>query len=468
MNRFIPEKDLEFSKEKLSYRTAAAQVMKLKNRNLRLSFRPTLSKRESISSAFISIAIVTLLLVYGWAQMTAGGNNRREPSPVLSPIQTTENEQRDSNNNTMVNASKVRLVKNGREVGKGPISRIDTTIGGIRLGDSQKQVLAILGEPTERSQARGTPYPLWYYRDKDLYVQFYRMGENEAPGGAVSIRIQEHSPLKLNDRRTASMLEIGDNLERLLEVYHPIGGTAENGSTRNFWIRGSELAQNGFYKPVIHIMMKEDRIVIIGMENEDEDPNPGRRGLLYTGEAPRAQGESRYGQLVVLPDGTEQIELLGSYSCLGRETDYRFEASYRAYFLPHEGTRTSLSAEPIPALIYPSLETIPLGVLEFDDFEAFYFIPAYSDCHGVSFYLYGVHEEEAFPFRFELKDGNATNTFYVLPSTKPTVVNNDLITYGGGGAGHDGFLRYTFRPDLESQTMRLVGTEAVMDIPQSE
>jgi len=465
MNRFLPERYWSISKEKTSGKAAEIRLTIPQSDHRQRVSNSAFSIRKSEWILLIGLAVIILLLVYGWAQMTTDGKNRREPSPVLSPVQVTSNEKQDSGDDRMEYAAGIRLVKNGLEVGKGPVSRIDTAIGGIRLGDTQEQVRAVLGEPTERSQARGTPYPQWYYRDQDMYVLFYRTGENEVPGGAVSIRIDERSPSVLSDRRTAPKLAIGDNLEQLLKVYRPVDGTSAEGPVRNFWIRGSEQSGNGLYKPVVQIRMKEGRIVSIGLENEDEDPNPGKRGLLITEETPRAraEGDSRYGRLVVLPDDTEHIEPLGSYSCLGRESDYRFEASYRAYFLSDGGGQTSLSAEPIPSLIYPSLEPIPLGVLEFGDFEAFYLIPAYADCHGVSFYMYGVDEERAFPFRFELKDGNTSNTFYVLPSTKPIVENNYLITYGGGGGGHDGYLRYTFKPDLQSQTMILVRTDAVGD-----
>jgi hypothetical protein len=105
---------------------------------------------------------------------------------------------------------------------------------------------------------------------------FYRNGENEPAGGAVYIRIGEQSDLKLNDRRTSPSVAIGDGLERLLELYRPIGGTADGGATRNFWIRGSERAVTGFYKPVVHVLMKEGRITSIALENEDDNPSPAQ------------------------------------------------------------------------------------------------------------------------------------------------------------------------------------------------
>lgn len=142
------------------------------------------------------------------------------------------------------------LVKNGRDVGKGPLSAMDTTVGGVQLGETQEQVLALLGEPSERSQAHSTPYPLWHYMDQDLYIMFYRNGENGPAGGVISVRIGDRSTLKLNDRRSTPTIAIGDGLDRMLELYRPIGGTPDDGAVRNFWIRGEDRAQTGLYKPL--------------------------------------------------------------------------------------------------------------------------------------------------------------------------------------------------------------------------
>jgi hypothetical protein len=360
------------------------------------------------------------------------------------------------------------LVKNGRDVGKGPVSAMYTTVGGVRLGDTQEQVLALLGEPSERSQARSTPYPLWHYMDQDLYIMFYRNGENESAGGVISVRLGGRSTLKLNDRRSAPSIAIGDGLDRVLELYRPIGGTPDEGAVRNFWVRGEDRAQTGLYKPSVHVLMKEGRITSISLENEDEDPGLSPLAGTVNGKIPRAAAKSEYGELYVIPDTTEKIDLLGAPSCMGRENDYRFEGAYRAYFQTSDGTATSLSATPIPVLIYPSLEQISISKLQFGTFEAFYFIPEYADCHGLTFYLYGANEEGAFPFRFELENGAASDTFYVLPSDKPRMEDGMLVTYGGGGAGTDGYLKYTFKPDLANKTMILLRKEQIAQKPALE
>lgn len=215
------------------------------------------------------LALLILLIATYWKRPmeSAQGSSAPASSSVKAQEPEKEQEKHEQRNDGLL------IVKNGREVGKGPLSPLYTSLGGIRIGDTQEQVLALLGEPDERTQARSTPYPQWYYKDHDLYILFYRNGENEPAGGAVYIRAGEQSALKLKDRRTSPSIAIGDGLEQLLELYRPIAGTADNGTTRNFWIRGSELAVTGFYKPVVQILMKEGRITSIALENEDDNPN---------------------------------------------------------------------------------------------------------------------------------------------------------------------------------------------------
>ncbi|TMV44126.1 outer membrane protein assembly factor BamE [Paenibacillus mesophilus] len=218
----------------------------------------------------IVLAGLLLLVATRWKQPLESEKGTLVFSSSSAQVQELGEEQRKQEQRE---DNDVLIVKNGREVGNGPLSPIYTSLGGIRIGDTQEQVLALLGEPSERTQARSTPYPQWYYKNHDLYILFYRNGENEPAGGAVSIRISEQSALKLNDRRAAPSIAIGDGLERLLELYRPIAGTAGDGTTRNFWIRGSELGVTGFYKPVVQILMKEGRITNITLENEDDNPS---------------------------------------------------------------------------------------------------------------------------------------------------------------------------------------------------
>ncbi|PYI54045.1 hypothetical protein [Paenibacillus flagellatus] len=469
MNEPNPDWYGRLSKGPFAAKTVTNRLMAETERKIgrRLSRRGGFKAGAVVGACLLcGMAILTFGL-NGWKQPPGTGKDVPEPIPAPSVVRPPTTEPESPPASEEPDADGVYVVRNGSEVGQGPVSRTHTTLGGIRIGDTQEQVRALLGEPGERTIAAGTPYPLWRYPEWDMDVTFYRKAEIEPAGGVLSVSIGARSSQRLTDR-VAGGIAAGDGLDRLLELYRPLGGTADDGTERRFWIRGSEPAGNGLYKPVVRIAMKEGRVSGISLDNEGDDPNPTPGTDVINGKPVRARAVSGTGELLVLPDGEETVGLLEAPSCLGREIDYRFAGAYRTYFKGKDGQPAALSDRPIPDLIYPSNESLPFPKLSFDTFEAFYFIPRYADCHGLTFYLYGTDDKGAYPFRFELEDGSVSDTFYVLPGTKPKAENDFLVTYGGGGAGTDGYTRYSFKPDPGGKLMKLVQTDRLKERPKLE
>ena len=105
------------------------------------------------------------------------------------------------------------------------------------LGDHQSKVLALYGAPTSKDFARGTPFPLWYYQQDDMYVDFYANGGPVAPDPLVEdVWLDENSSL-----HTDRGIGIGSTLEEILDSYGPVGSTAIDPDTqiRNIWFYGT-------------------------------------------------------------------------------------------------------------------------------------------------------------------------------------------------------------------------------------
>ncbi|UUZ83823.1 hypothetical protein LJK88_08580 [Paenibacillus sp. P26] len=185
--------------------------------------------------------------------------------------------------------------------------------------------------------------------------------------------------------------------------------------------------------------------------------------LLRTAK-PRAVGASEQGELVLAPRLEERLQRLGAPSCLGKEYDYRITGAYDVLFKRADGTEQIVRSFDELTLIRPDTEPISMDKLTFGSYEAFAFMPAYADCHGLEFYLFGVRDGEAFPFAFRL-DGTDRDTFETSPGRKPQVVGGKLVVESGMAAGMNTPLRYTFQPDWNARTMELIRKEEVRSQP---
>jgi len=175
----------------------------------------------------------------------------------------------------------------------------------------------------------------------------------------------------------------------------------------------------------------------------------------------RAMGETAFGEIVVISENQETSEVLGAPSCLGLAEDYRYKSSYQVIFKNKADKEQIISENEIKEIIAPNAEIIPLNKLSFKIIESLGFIPQYTDCHGVPFYLYGVTEQGAFPFEFQTEQGT-TAAFSIAPNSKPEVIDDLLVLDGGRAAADVGYAtRYFFKPDVIKKTMVLQKTEKI-------
>ncbi|QGQ93737.1 hypothetical protein EHS13_01850 [Paenibacillus psychroresistens] len=177
----------------------------------------------------------------------------------------------------------------------------------------------------------------------------------------------------------------------------------------------------------------------------------------------RAAGKTTFGDLQIVSKSKETIEALGAPSCLGIAKDFSIKGDYQVLFKNSQGIESVVAPNEMKHIIYPNQETIPMNKLSFKEFDSLSFIPTYTDCHGIQFYLYGVTAKGAFQFEFQTNE-DTTDSYYMEPTSKLQVINDQLIVVGGRAAGDVGYaLRYIFKPDLAAKTMVLVKTEKVID-----
>ncbi|WP_422661311.1 hypothetical protein ACK8P5_12835 [Paenibacillus sp. EC2-1] len=168
---------------------------------------------------------------------------------------------------------------------------------------------------------------------------------------------------------------------------------------------------------------------------------------------PRAVGNSKNGKLEIVPNSEEKIQTLGAPSCYGLEEDYSITGNYDVVFKTrtHELKIHELNNIEV---IQPKNEMIEIENLILGDTELYYFMPRYTDCHGLEFYLYGVDGDSAYPITFMLNH-RTLDKFHVYPIEKPRVINNRLVFRGGHGAGMDTVSKYYFRFDQKKHQMIL-------------
>ncbi|TXK72391.1 hypothetical protein FU659_31365 [Paenibacillus sp. N3.4] len=172
----------------------------------------------------------------------------------------------------------------------------------------------------------------------------------------------------------------------------------------------------------------------------------------------RASAKSAAGSIRIVSVGQETAERLGAPSCLGKEEDYRIQGSYKVIFQKTNQQEKLIASLNQLTLISPSMDAINMEKLLLDQVEIFTFYPQYQDCHGISFYLFGIDNQtgDAYSYSFVI-DGKTQDSFYVKPGTKPIINNGQLIimvsTGPGGEVSED---QYVFNTDLKNHRMELV------------
>ncbi|WP_239616798.1 hypothetical protein [Cohnella mopanensis] len=170
-------------------------------------------------------------------------------------------------------------------------------------------------------------------------------------------------------------------------------------------------------------------------------------------KAPRAVGQSIYGQLLIEPQSEESIHKLGAPSCYGLEEDYSISADYEVVFKTGS-TRIPIQQLTSIEIINPKDETLQIKKVKMGDTELFYFIPRYTDCHSLEFYLFAMDEHGAYPITY-LVDDKTIDQYVIYPKDEPKVVKNRFVFRGGFGAGMDTVSEYSFKFDRENHQMIL-------------
>ncbi|TJY41067.1 hypothetical protein E5161_15290 [Cohnella pontilimi] len=181
-------------------------------------------------------------------------------------------------------------------------------------------------------------------------------------------------------------------------------------------------------------------------------------------EVLRAVGESSFGTFELRPvAGTsEKIQPLGAPSCLGLETDVNIAGDYELFFRDKNGALQSVYSLNGLEFIQHNEEPVAMRKFDFPDVELFLLIPRYTDCHGLEVYAFGVDKQSGKPsvFPFKTRDQHAT-VWTTSPVNLPVLENGSLIIEGGRGAGTDGAVRYTFKPDLGKRVLMLESQEQI-------
>jgi len=157
----------------------------------------------------------------------------------------------NSTNNDTIVETKTRPI----ERGPGPLTKENTSIGGVHIGDTQEKVKALLGEPSKISQVHSTPEIEWFYEKENMGVRFYRNGEKEPLGGVESIIVHSPSSMKTNKN-----VGIGDSANNLLKSYEKVEATKVNEKPTGYWVTGSSFTEN-VYHPFLMFRVDENNVI---------------------------------------------------------------------------------------------------------------------------------------------------------------------------------------------------------------
>ncbi|MCP3775535.1 hypothetical protein NLX71_19880 [Paenibacillus sp. MZ04-78.2] len=152
------------------------------------------------------------------------------------------------------------------EKGPGPLTKENTSIGGIHIGDSHEKVKSLLGEPTQIiNSGGGTPEVEWYYEKQNARILFYRNSEKDPVGGVENILLASPSTLK-----TDKDIGIGDSAEQLMNSYQKI--EADGNKAASYWVTGVTQTEGVYHPYLLFLMDDNNRIKNIQLSNHFIDP----------------------------------------------------------------------------------------------------------------------------------------------------------------------------------------------------
>lgn len=202
---------------------------------------------------FKGIAVITFFSVISFSMGCSreSFSNRNNRTPSVTQSNSVE--------------EKIRIVKDGTEIGPGPLTKENVSLAGIHIGDLQEQVLELYGEPSKKTDVYPGAFYKWDYKDLGLSITFYRMGEREPIEGVVDIKIS--APSKLT---TDTEIGIGDSLESILNKYDEVYGSKRQEDYRAVFISGANKYVT--YYPKLIFELEYNKITRIFLSNEQNRP----------------------------------------------------------------------------------------------------------------------------------------------------------------------------------------------------
>jgi hypothetical protein len=170
----------------------------------------------------------------------------------------------------------IQIIRDAEEMGPGPLDRRSISIAGIYLDDTQEEVLRKLGEPTEELPPHSEPYPVWYYKDLNMYVWFYSDGSSDDKVGGV-VRISVAAPTDKEKTKTNYGFGIGDKVSSFeksfpkIYAYEPHVNPETREISQAFYITGKETFHITYthYRPYFWIVTGNDgAIKIMELSND--------------------------------------------------------------------------------------------------------------------------------------------------------------------------------------------------------
>lgn len=193
------------------------------------------------------ISFVGLLLLGGCTGNRVEWNVTNDSSQGSKQSNTalvSENNQSDSH-------YQIKTIRDATELGPGPLTKENTSLGGIHIGDTQEKVKSVLGEPDEVQNGGGGSAALqWHYKNENTYIHFYRTSDQEPAGGVELILVVGPSSLK-----TEKGVGVGASAEDIFKNYQPVG---VNSTKTGYRVNGVNFTEGG-YHPYLQFTVDGDQ-----------------------------------------------------------------------------------------------------------------------------------------------------------------------------------------------------------------
>lgn len=245
---------------------------------------------KSKKTSLVLSSVLIILALSGYVLINFGTSNDTSSGSVSNPVTPKIDFSKGQN-------------KQQLEV-KGDLSIYTSSIGGLKLGDTKRDVYAAFNNMSPKILANDsqTGDNVWYYAKHDVTVYFYKPSKMFPAKGISRVVIGSNSDIATN-----TGIAIGDSVDKIKLQYNELNDYKEVNGLSEIWVNGSKLGSNGRYIPTLKFSIQSNHVRQIELTANNNDPGPHQK-------KPLSYADLKLGEIAIGASSQSLVQMLGEPS----------------------------------------------------------------------------------------------------------------------------------------------------------